>query len=153
MEEGMVDRVVVGNFFQGARAEEVGHLGLEAAGEESVDIVVAVVGEDESPVLYIFFEVGAFLAVELDKFVAAEVSEGIIEDVGVIEGDDFFLQVYGDGGVFDEGIQKIIGHSLIGVPVAGAVAKPHESKGIGQVHRSCNFFKVDEFMANFLIYV
>ena len=53
---------------------------------------------------------------------AAEVGEGVVEDIGAVEGYHFFLHIDGDGGVFDERIQQVGGHPLIGVPIAGSVA-------------------------------
>jgi hypothetical protein len=115
--------------------------------------VVAVVGEDEAAVLHIVVEVGAFSGIELNEFVAADIGEWIVEDLRAIEVNDFFLEVDGYGGVLDEGIQHIGGHTLVGIPVAGLVAKAHEGKFVlgGGVHRSCNFFKVAVFIFNFLI--
>ncbi len=128
MEEGVVDGVVIWDLFEGVGAEEVVHLGFEGLCEESIDIVVAVVGEDEAAILYIVAEVGAFLGIELDEFVTADIGEGVVKDLRAIEVEDLFLEVNGYGGVFDERIQQIIGHTLVGVPVAGPVAEPHESK-------------------------
>ena len=102
LEEGIVDGMVVGDLFEGSGAEEGGHLGFEGSCEETVDIVVAVVGENEATVLDVVAEVGAFLRVELDEFVAADIGKGIVKDLGAIEVEDFFLQVYGDGGVLDQ---------------------------------------------------
>ena len=59
---------------------------------------------------------------------AAEIGKGVLEDVRAVEIDDLFLEVDGDGGVFDERIQQVVGHPLIGVPVTRPVAKPHECK-------------------------
>ncbi len=111
--------------------------------------MVAVVGEDEAAVLDIVAKVGAFLGIELDEFVAADVGEGVVKDLRAVEVEDLFLEADGYGGVFDEGIQQIGGHSLVCVPVAGLVAKAHESKFVG-VHRSCIFFKVGKLFFNFL---
>ena len=84
--------------------------------------MIAIVGEDETSILYIFFEIGAFLCVELDELVACDISEGIMKDIGAVEGDDFFLQVDGNGGVFYERVEEVGRHPLVGVPVARAVA-------------------------------
>ena len=153
VEEGVVDGVVIGDLFEGFGAEEGGHLGFEGLCEESVDIVVAVVGEDEAAVLHVVVEVGAFAGIELDKFVSTDIGEWIVKDLRAVEIEDFFLEVDGYGGILDEGIQQIGGHALIGIPVAGLVAKAHEGKFVlkGGVHRSCNFFKVAVFIFNFLI--
>ena len=158
VEEGVVDGVVIGDLFEGSGAEEGGHLSVEGSCEKPVDIVVTVVGENEAAVLDVVAEVRAFLAVELDEFVAADIGEGVVKDVGAVEVEDFFLEVDGYGGVLDEGIQQIGGHALVGIPVAGLVAKAHEGKFVlggfvlrGGVHRSCNFFKVAVFIFNFLI--
>ena len=115
--------------------------------------MVAVVGEDEAAVLHVVVEVGAFAGIELDEFVAADIGEWIVEDLGAVEIEDFFLEVDGYGGVLDEGIQQIGGHALVGIPVAGLVAKAHKCKLIfgGAAHRSCNFFKVAVFIFNFLV--
>lgn len=130
MEEGVVDGVVIGDFFEGIGAEEVVHLAFEGLCEESINIVVAVVGEDEAAILDIVAEVCAFLGIELDEFVAADIGERVVKDLRAVEIEDLFLEVNGYGGVFDEGIQQIIGHTLVGVPVAGLVAEPHERKFI-----------------------
>ena len=97
--------MVIGDLFKGFWAKEGGHLSFEGLCEESVDIVVAVVGEDEAAVLHVVVEVGAFAGIELDEFVSADVGEWIVKDLRAVEIEDFFLEVDGYGGVFDEGIQ------------------------------------------------
>jgi hypothetical protein len=114
--------------------------------------VIAVVGENETAVLDVTTEIISFLWIELDEFVAADIGEGVVEDLGAIEVEDFFLQVYGDGGVFDQGVQQIGRHPLIRVPVARMVPESHESKLVScrWTHRSWNFFKVEQLFFNFL---
>ena len=102
MEKAVVDRVVIGDLFQRAGAEDGGHLILERSREEPVDIVIAVVGENETAVLDVTTEIISLLWIELDEFVAADIGKGIVKDLGAIEVEDFFLQVYGDGGVLDQ---------------------------------------------------
>ena len=80
--------------------------------------MVAVVGKNESAVVDVFFKIGAFLCIELDEFVAADVAKGILKDVVAVEVDDFFLEVNGDGRVFDEGVEEIGRHSLVCIPVS-----------------------------------
>lgn len=152
MEEGVIDGVVIGDLFEGIGAEEVVHLGFEGLCEEPIDIVVAVVGEDEAAILDIVAEVGAFLGIELDEFMAADIGEGVVKDLRAVEVEDLFLEVDGYGGVFDEGIEQIGGHPLVSIPIAGLVAEAHEGKFVfgGCVHRSCIFFKVGKLFFNFL---
>jgi len=153
VEEGVIDGMIVGDLFETSGAEERGHLGFEGLCEKPVDIVVAVVGEDEAAVLNVVAEVGAFLGVELNEFMAADIGKGVVKDLRAVEIEDLFLGVDGYGSVFDEGIQQIGGHALVGIPITGLIAKAHECKLVvgGGVHRSCNFFKVAVFIFNFLV--
>ena len=91
---------------------------FEGPGKESIDVVVAVVGKDESPVADIFMKVGAFQGIELHEFVPADITKRVLKDVVAFEVDNFFLKVDGDGGVFDKGVEEVCGHSLVGVPVS-----------------------------------
>jgi hypothetical protein len=54
----------------------------------------------------------------LYQFVAADIGKGIAEDIGVVEVNDLFLQVDGEGSIFYEGIEEVGWHSLVGVPVS-----------------------------------
>lgn len=91
---------------------------FEGAGKKSVDVVIAVVGKDKSSVADIFMKVGAFEGIELYELVTADIAKGVLKDVVAFEVDDLFLEVDGDGRVFDEGVEKICRHSLVGVPVS-----------------------------------
>lgn len=152
MEEAAVQGVIVWDLLEGVWAKKGRHLGLEGAGEEAVDVVVAVVGEDEAAVLHEAVKIPALASVELDQFVAGDICEGIAENVRAFEVDDFFLQIDGDGRVFYQRIEEVGGHPLVGIPVSGPVSEPHKCKLLRSegIHRSCNFFKVDDFIFNFL---
>ena len=75
---------------------------FEGPGKKTVDVVVAVVGKDESPVADIFMKIGAFEGIELYELVTADITKGVLKDVVGFEVDDLFLEVDGDGRVFDE---------------------------------------------------
>lgn len=102
LEERTVNGVIVGDLLQGGWAEEGMHLFFERAGKKTIDIVVAVVREYKSSVLYILAEVGAFLCVELYQFVSADITKGVVKDIAAVEVDHFLLEVNGEGGVFDQ---------------------------------------------------
>ncbi len=91
---------------------------FEGPGKKPVDVVVAVVGKDESPVADVFIKIGAFEGIKLYEFVTADITKGILKDVAAFEVDNFFLEVYGDGGVFDERVEEVCRHALVGVPVS-----------------------------------
>jgi len=118
VEEAAVEGVVICELLQGLRAEEGGHLGFEGTGEKAIDVVVAVVREDEASVLNKLVKIGALPGVELYEFVAADIGEGIPEDVGVVEVDDHFTEVDGEGSIFYQGIEEVGGHPLVGIPVS-----------------------------------
>ena len=101
---------------------------FEGAGKKPIDIVIAIVGEDKSPVADIFMKVGAFEGIELYELVPADIAKRVLKDFVAFEVDDLFLEVDGDGRVFDEGIEKIYGHPLIGVPVSRTIAQSYECK-------------------------
>jgi len=96
----MVDTMVIGYFLQSGWSKQCGHLCFEGTGEESIDVVIAVIGEDKASVLDILMEMGAFLCVELHQFVAADIAEGVMEEIGAFQVDDLFLQIDGQGGIF-----------------------------------------------------
>lgn len=93
------------------------HLCFEGPRKQAVDIMVAIVGKDEAAVADIFIKIGALEGIELHKFVAADITKWILKNVVAIEVDDFFLEVNGYGRVFDERIEEVGGHSLVGVPI------------------------------------
>ena len=64
--------------------------------------MIAVVGKDEASVLDVLVEMGAFPGVELHQFVTADIAERVLKEVGAFQVDDLFLQVDGQGGVFDQ---------------------------------------------------
>ena len=91
--------MVVGYFLQGVGSKKRMHLRFETAGKEAVDVVVAIVGKDKSPVVYIVAEMLSLLGIELYQLVTADITKGVLEDVGAIQVDDLFLQIDREGGV------------------------------------------------------
>ena len=91
---------------------------FEGPSKKSVDVMVAVVSKDESAVADIFMKVCAFEGIELHEFVTADITKWVLKDVVAFQVDDLFLEVDGDGRVFDEGVEKVCRHSLVGVPVS-----------------------------------
>jgi len=75
------------------------HLRFEAAGKKAVDVVIAIVRKDKSPVLYISAEMLPLLGIELYQLVTADIAEGVLEDVGAIQVDDLFLQIDREGSI------------------------------------------------------
>ena len=128
MKKAAVDGVVVWDFMEGVRTEEGCHFGFEGAGEEAVDIVVAVIGENEAAVLNVLMKIGALAGAELNKFVAADIGEGVAKNLGTVEFDNLFLQVDGEGSIFYQGIEEVGWHALVGIPISGPVAEPHKCK-------------------------
>ena len=66
--------------------------------------MIAVVYKNESAVLYVFFEKGAFLRIKLYQLMAAQVAEGRAEQLIAAKVNYFFLRMYGNGSVFYEGV-------------------------------------------------
>ena len=69
----------VGDFAKGVRAEDRRHLALERPGEQTVHIVVAVVGEDEPAPPHESLEDVALGGAELDESVSGNVGERSLE--------------------------------------------------------------------------
>ena len=144
--------MVIGYFLKGAGPKEAMHLRFETAGKKAVNIMVTVVGKDESPILYISTEMLPLLGIELYQFMTADVTKRVLEDVGAIQVDDLFLQIDREGGIFYQGIQQIGGHPLVGVPVSRLIPQSCKCELFHLIHRRCNFFKVDDFIFNFLFF-
>lgn len=102
MKKAVVDRVVVRDLFEGIGSEDRGHLVFEGAGKETVDIVVAVVGEDKTAVVDITTEIISFPGVELNELVTADIGKWIMKDLGAVQVEDFLLQVHWDSGILDQ---------------------------------------------------
>ena len=100
--EGVIDLMVIGYFLQGGGAEKRLHLGFERPGEEAIDVVIAVVGKDEASVEDVLVEMGAFPGVELHQLMTADIAERVLKEVGAFQVDNLFLQVDGQGGVFNQ---------------------------------------------------
>jgi hypothetical protein len=128
------------------------YLRLEAAGKKAVDVVIAVVRKDESTVVDISPKMFGFLRVELNQFVAADITKWVLEDVGAIQVDNLFLQVDRERCIFNQRIQQIGGHPLVGVPVSRPIPQSCKCELFPLFHRRCNFFKVDDFIFNFLFF-
>src|SRR5688572_18721077 len=79
-EEGAVERMVVGEPPERRGPEDGGQLRLEGAGEEAVQVVVAVIGEDEPAAPHEALEDVALARGELDQAVAGQVGERRVED-------------------------------------------------------------------------
>ena len=96
----MIDLMVIGYFLQRRRSEQGAHLRLEAPGEKSVYVVVAVICKYKASIEHVLMEMGAFLRIELHQFVSADIAEWILEDVRAFEVDHLFLQIDGQGRIF-----------------------------------------------------
>jgi hypothetical protein len=99
-------------------AEDLAHLLLEAARVEAVDVVVAVVGEEQPAGLDVRLEPLALGAAEADQLVTGHEEEGEGQQLVGVGGDDDFLRVDRDGGVLDHRIQHVGGNLGVVVPVA-----------------------------------
>src|SRR5712692_5281735 len=91
-EERSVELVLFGQLDERRRSEQRGDLRLERLREQPVDVVVAVVHEDESAVLHVALEHAPLRSGELHKPVAGEVAERRIEDGGARERNDPFAR-------------------------------------------------------------
>ncbi len=80
--------------------------------------MVAVVGKNESPIADVFMKIGALPGIKLHELVTADITKRMLKDVVTFEVDDFFLEVDRDSRVFDERVEEISRHSLVGVPVS-----------------------------------
>lgn len=144
--------MAIGYFLQGVRPKEGMHLRFETAGKKAVDVVIAVVRKDKSPVLYISMEMLSLLGIELYQLVTADVTERVLEDVRAFQVDDLFLQIDWEGSVFYQGIQQVGGHPLVGIPVSRPISQSCKCELLPLIHRRCNFFKIDDFIFNFLFF-
>ena len=111
--------------------KEVGHLPLEAPGEQAVQVVVAVVDEDEAPVLHVAAEVLLLPGVEPHQGVPGHVEEGKGEDLGGVQRHHLLPRVDLGAGVLDHRVEEVGRHLRVDVPVARAVAHPGEGEAAG----------------------
>jgi hypothetical protein len=86
--------MVVGDFLQLLTAEDFFHLGFERLCEETVDIVVAIIDENEAALLHICLEVLPLFACKLYELVSAQVAEGAPKDFITGQGYDVLLRVH-----------------------------------------------------------
>jgi hypothetical protein len=94
--------------------------------------VVAVVHEYEAAVAHVLHEVLFLGRRKLHQPVPAEVAEGVVEQLGAVEGHYFFLGLDGHRGVLHQRVQQVGGHALVhGIPIAGVVAEAHECERSG----------------------
>jgi hypothetical protein len=128
VEERVVERVVVADLAQRGGAEDGGHLRLEGLGEEAVDVVVAVVDEEESAVEHVALEMLALLAVELDQAVAGEVEEGGVQHRWVTQREHLLLGLDGERRVLHQRVEDVGRHPLVHPPVPRFVARANEGE-------------------------
>ena len=104
-EELGVDGVGFRDFLQRAGAETLAHLLLEGAGEEAVDVVVAVVDEHEAAVANVLHKVQFLSAGKLHQPMPRQVAERVVEQLRAVQGHHFFLGVDGYFGVLHQRVQ------------------------------------------------
>src|SRR5471030_592971 len=136
MEEARIDGVVVGDLLQGLGAEDARHLGLERFREQAVDVVVAIVDEQEAAALHVTLDVLALGRRELHQLVAGEIAERRLQHLRVRQRDDAFDRIDAQGRVLDQRIEHVAGHADIHVPVARLVSQAREIKIVVGINRA-----------------
>jgi len=61
-------------------------------------------------------------AIELYQLMAADIAEGVMEDIVALQVEYFLLQVYRDRRIFYQGVQQVGWHPLVGIPISGPVS-------------------------------
>jgi hypothetical protein len=117
-------------------------LGFERLGKQAIDIVVAIVGEDESAMANVFFQVLALFAGKLHEFMSAQVTKRATENLIAAEWYNVLGGVNRQSGVFDKRIENIDRHPLIHIPVPRLVLKAGKKEFIAGCHAGVSSFYI-----------
>src|SRR6185503_6136705 len=128
LEEAAIDRVRRRQLRQGVVRERRAHLLFERARVEAVDVVVAIVGEEQPAGVGEAPQVLALGGTEAHQLVAGHEEERKGEQLTGSGRDDDFLVVDRDRGVLDDRVEDVGRDLRVVVPVARLVAQAREDE-------------------------